>query len=812
MNTEKGSANSKIKDWFGKKFVPAMNRLGSQRHLAAMRDAFGTLLPLTITGSLGLIIGSIGFAGGGSGFVSILGLIAKMVHPDYANAEITNFIQSDPVFSKIWLIGTYTFNQLNTITIGYTAIWFSFTLGYFLSLSRNFKSPILAGFASTIGFMATTMGNVDFFKGAEGLISAIIFGIIATELFVYLSNVRALYIKLPDGVPPSVSKSFAVFLPFLITALIMAGMNLVVFIPAFFFKDFFRVNTSQFFSATNDANANTLKALFDAIKNSTDGIMDETAFQAWLAKAPAGIQNMDQDLLKSIIKSLNELTNSNLSETQMFEKLKTMYEGYSGTEQQYFTTVFAFMSGMAKEIYSFNSLASMQFIEQNGNLIFLLKYQAVSINYDQFGLSAAIYQFFVSFLLTFAKGSGGLGLALAYAFFISFLWFFGIHGSNVVNGAFSPIWSMLNIINLTLISAVGYETAVKTGEMGTFAAPIFDCFMNVGGSGASLALIVGTFVFSKRQDNKKISTYAGPCGVFQINEPIVFGFPIVLNSRYLAPFILAPMVNIFIAWLASPDVMNLTGYAVLTVPWTTPFFIASPLTYIYGAGWAFVVALVCFAASFGIYTPFIIMDNILHFKKIRKENIEEYNRQMRFFNDPFYRAGEKLANKVERIVSGGEAAIGNAESQNRFWEQKVTDPVKLENRKARNLDVANIKVDFYDYKAEVVKEIGESRNNIYKEAWEKPRRINELKFDLHEKLLSKQVTDIKSEKLALQEKIKAIKEEFVAKMPSIKEEQAKAKATHSQFKKSKIDQVKARKAEMISKIKEVKEAYKAKKG
>ncbi|QGS51652.1 PTS transporter subunit EIIC [Spiroplasma tabanidicola] len=815
MSTGKNAEASKLKVWFGKKFVPAMNKLGSQKHLAAMRDAFGTLLPLTIAGSLGLIIGSIGFAGGGSGYVSVLGLFAKMIHPELSNQAITDFIQNDAVFSKIWLIGTYTFNQLNGITIGFTSIWFSFTFGYFLSMSRNFKLPILGGFASTIGFMATTMGNVSFFQGAAGLISAIIFGAISTEIFIKLSNVKALYIKLPDGVPPSVSKSFAVFLPFLFTMLIMASMNLVVFIPAFFWQDTFRVNSASQYAASTPAE-------FARMLTSILGLGDnaEAAYNKFVnaESTPAALKDISQDMFNKIYdiaqnfknslngKEFKDITNSDI--TQAFESLKNLYGTLGESDQNIFTTFILTLAGK-NDIYSFTSSAASQFIEYNGAYVFFAKYRAASINHDQFGLAAAVYQFFVTFLLSFAKGSaGGLGLALAYAFFISFLWFFGVHGSNVVNGAFSPIWQMILIVNLTLISDLGYTVAAKSGELGVFSTPIFDCFMNIGGSGASLALIIGTFVFSRRQDNRKISLYSAPCGVFQINEPIVFGFPIVLNGRYLAPFIIAPMVNIFLAWLASPGVLNMIGYAELQVPWTTPFLIASPLTYIHTAGQAFVVALVCFGASFGIYTPFILLDNILHFKKLRKENIEEYNRQMRFFNDPYLRATIKLEDKVERIVSYGESAFSNAEAQNRFWEQKLTNPAKLESRKAKNLAIADAKVAFYDYKAEIVKQTGEVRNNMLQEAWEKPRRINEAKFLLNEKVLSHEVTDIKNEKLALKDQIKSIKDEFVTKMPDIKSKQLNEKQKYMELKRQNNEKLKAKKAELKQQLKDINMKFK----
>ncbi|AHI52582.1 PTS sugar transporter subunit IIC [Spiroplasma culicicola] len=711
---EMGKKESKVKRWFSTKFVPAITKLGSQRHLASLRDAFGTLIPLTIAGSLGLIMNGIVFGGAGSGYVSLLGLIVKMVHPDMAWEEISAYLWEDNGFNKAMLVGTNLFAQLNTITIGMTSLWFAFTFGYFLSLTRNCKNPVIAGFASLIGFLATTMGNIGFFQGAEGLISALIFGIISTEMFLWLSNVRALYIKLPDGVPPSVSKSFAVFLPFMITVGTIALSNIVFVLPNVLGADL-AVTKSAFTSFSG---------------SETDW---QIYFSQNVIERLGPIYGVDNEL----VLQLQDIWSGDGSAESKLNAIKTLYENSSTEDQGIIGAMISLMNGtisdkgewaFAVDKATINNLygdASLQFIDANGTLVLLSKYIQTSISGAAFGWSAAIYQFFVSSLLVFATGSGGLGLALAYAFFISFLWFFGVHGSNVVNGAFSPIWSMIGTINLTLITSLGYQAAAASGEMGVFSGQFFDTFMNLGGSGATLSLIIGTFVFSKRQDMRKIATYAAPSGIFQINEPVLFGYPIVLNAVYATPFILAPMVNVFVGWLFSPDVMNIVGYAQIGVPWTTPYLLASVIVYL--SPKALIPALLVTGVSFAIYMPFIWLDNMSYFRKLKANFPEQYALEMKYYSDPRFKFQTITGNKHERLVDKAEVIINNAHSQNRFWEQKMTDKAKLEARKAKNVALAEIRNEYAVLEADLFKEIRVETEKVYDRKWDYVNSITAIK-------------------------------------------------------------------------------------
>jgi PTS system cellobiose-specific IIC component len=131
--------------------------------------------------------------------------------------------------------------------------------------------------------------------------------------------------------------------------------------------------------------------------------------------------------------------------------------------------------------------------------------------------------------------------------------------------------------------------------MGVFAKPFIDSFMYIGGSGATLGLIVSTFALSKRRELKEIAKYATPAGVFQINEPVIFGYPIVLNPFYVVPFVLAPVTNVIIGWIFSQDCLGFVNYVYIATPWTTPWLLGSVLSTLDPR--ALVPALICFVAS-----------------------------------------------------------------------------------------------------------------------------------------------------------------------------------------------------------------------
>ncbi|UYO34368.1 PTS cellobiose transporter subunit IIC [Bacillus zhangzhouensis] len=163
-------------------------------------------------------------------------------------------------------------------------------------------------------------------------------------------------------------------------------------------------------------------------------------------------------------------------------------------------------------------------------------------------------------------GSGIIPTLIA-VFFIQILWFFGLHGQIIINSVMDPIWNTLSIQNL--------ESYTKTGEVPNIISKQFIEIYTVGmgGTGMTLAVVFTILIFLKSKQLKQVAKLGLGPGLFNVNEPIIFGLPIVMNPLILIPWILAPMVITCITYLAmaSGIVPPPTG---VNIPWTVPIFIS----------------------------------------------------------------------------------------------------------------------------------------------------------------------------------------------------------------------------------------------
>ena len=186
------------------------------------------------------------------------------------------------------------------------------------------------------------------------------------------------------------------------------------------------------------------------------------------------------------------------------------------------------------------------------------------------------------------------------------LWFFGIHGTQTLKGIYEPV---------LLAAFAENEAAYLAGEAAPniISSPFMSCFSTVTGAGITGGLIVAVLVFSKREDYKSIAKLAIPCGLFNINEPITFGMPIVMNPILGIPFMITPLVTTAFGYFMTS--IGFCGRMVVNAPWTTPpgllAFIASG-----GSIGAVITQLLCILISFLIYSPFVIAAN----KQVNTEN------------------------------------------------------------------------------------------------------------------------------------------------------------------------------------------------
>lgn len=442
----------------GEKSLEYAARFGNQKHLTVLRDAFALLTPLIIAGALAVLVRTFIFGAAGGTQTSILGWIASAtgdINIDkttgaWAFKEGSDFLTASN-------IGNFLFFAIGRATIDVMSLYVVFGIGYFLSSVRKAKDPIIAGLVALASFLIATLAKTDLFS-AQGLLTAIVIGILSTELFCLLEKSEKLNLKMPAGVPPAVARAFAKLFPIIITSLIIMTLNL----------PFILIGT--------------------------------------------------------------------------LEKINPPFKIWGG--------------GLEFTI---------------GDAIFL-------------GIQAP-------FMTLIGNSTVSLGIAILYTFVVGLIWFFGIHGTNVLMGIFSPIYLALYYENVN-------------GAEHIFVQGTFDAFIFIGGTGATLAWIVAVFIFGKNKADRELAKLGVGPGIFQINEPIIFGLPVVLNVKYVIPFILVMPILTITTYLGF-TIGNIHPVTIL-IPWTTPVAIGGLLAT--ALDWqGFVLALINFIIAFAIWTPFVMV-------------------------------------------------------------------------------------------------------------------------------------------------------------------------------------------------------------
>ncbi|MGL5380262.1 PTS sugar transporter subunit IIC [Clostridium sp.] len=206
----------KFMAFMDKYIVPYAAKLGAQRHLVAVRDAFIAMIPLTIIGSFATLINNMPFEGLKNFLVeNTFGQQIKAVNADIWWGTLAIMALLLVIGVSYNLAKSYDENGLQAAMIA-TAIFF------FLAPQTATIVPEGAAEVTGWGFMAIG------YLGTTALFTAIIVGILSTELFVKLGKVKQLTIKMPDGVPPAVSRSFAKLIPGMLTVLVFAIIGLVI--------------------------------------------------------------------------------------------------------------------------------------------------------------------------------------------------------------------------------------------------------------------------------------------------------------------------------------------------------------------------------------------------------------------------------------------------------------------------------------------------------------------------------------------------------------------------------------------------------
>ncbi|AWN19114.1 lactose-specific PTS transporter subunit EIIC [Streptococcus sobrinus] len=194
----------------------------------------------------------------------------------------------------------------------------------------------------------------------------------------------------------------------------------------------------------------------------------------------------------------------------------------------------------------------------------------------------------------FSAADGYLGITIIFGAYALF-WFVGIHGPSIVEPAIAAI-SYANVeTNYQLLQAGQHADKVITSGTQMFIA-------TMGGTGATLVVPFMFMWLTKSKRNRAIGRASVVPTFFGVNEPILFGAPIVLNPVFFIPFVLTPIVNV---WLFKffVDTLDMNSFSV-NLPWTTP----GPLGIVMGTGFAtlsFALAALLIVVDIAIYYPFL---------------------------------------------------------------------------------------------------------------------------------------------------------------------------------------------------------------
>lgn len=373
-------------DKISEKILPLANALGQNRYLTVLRDAFMLSFPITMFGSIVVVINNLPFFN------------------DATKGTLSTL-----------------FGNGQNATMSIMTVFVTFGIGYYLSKSYDVEG-IFGGavsFASflilTPFFMTTESGetitgvlSLDRL-GAKGMFIGMIAAFLAAEIYCRVTK-RGWQIKMPDGVPPAVTKSFAALIPAIVTLTIFLMINAIM---------------------TGVFHANLHDVIYELIQKPLTGL------------------------------------------------------------------------------------------------------------------------------------GSSLPATLLALFLVQFLWFFGLHGQIIVNSVMDPIWNTLMLDNLE-----SYQNGEALPHIVT--KPFMETFtVGLGGSGMTLAVVILMAFVLKKKQYRDVGRLALAPGIFNVNEPAIFGMPIVLNATILIPWVVAPLVVTTFNYLvmAAGLVPAPTG---VSVPWTVP--------------------------------------------------------------------------------------------------------------------------------------------------------------------------------------------------------------------------------------------------
>ena len=213
----------------------------------------------------------------------------------------------------------------------------------------------------------------------------------------------------------------------------------------------------------------------------------------------------------------------------------------------------------------------------------------------------------------FSAADGYLGITIIFGAF-AFFWFVGIHGPSIVEPAIAAITYANAEVNLNLLQQGMHADKILTSGTQMF-------IVTMGGTGATLVVPFMFMWLTKSKRNRAIGRASVVPTFFGVNEPILFGAPLVLNPIFFIPFIFAPIANVWI-FKFFIDTLGMNSFTA-NLPWTTP----APLGLVLGTNFqvlSFILAALLIVVDVVIYYPFLKVydEQILEEERSGKSNDE----------------------------------------------------------------------------------------------------------------------------------------------------------------------------------------------
>ena len=230
-----------------------------------------------------------------------------------------------------------------------------------------------------------------------------------------------------------------------------------------------------------------------------------------------------------------------------------------------------------------------------------------------FGMTSfgSVHNFIYTLIqLPFQHLTSSLPTMLFIVFMISVSWFFGIQPA-VITTVFEAAWRAMSAENLAATQAGAVPANIINFEF-------YACFIALGGGGVTIGLALA-LIRAKSKRYKELGKISLPSSIFNINEPLIFGVPVVLNPVIIIPFFLAPFVNTIICYVSMKTGLVPCANG-LSIPWTTPPLVSG---YLLAGIRGVLLQVVCLAVSISMYWPFVKILDKQELEREQTENIEE---------------------------------------------------------------------------------------------------------------------------------------------------------------------------------------------